>query len=516
MLVQAILYLGACLGIILAVQQLWEAERGLQHLRAQVGQVPVEVLLPAEPEGPRPVVVIAHGFSSSKQMMSPFAYTLARHGYVAATLDWSGHGRNPGPFPYDWSAVHAGDSALTRELEAVLAYVQSLPEVRGEQVALVGHSMGSAIVTRYARDHGEIAATIAVSAIFSDVLPAQPRNLLLLTGALELPRLQAAARAALAASGGGSEGETAGALAAGALAAGSLAAGDARRLVFVPYADHATVVLSPRALRETVQWLDGTFGRASEGAVDTRAVWVGLLAACALVLFWPVSRWLLQGWVERPGPCPLELVGVLLVLVIPAAAAPLLLRWLPYHLLPLAAGDYMVSLLALQGLLMLGLLAVTGCLDAPILGRFFSGRAWLAAGLLAACLVLAVGWALDRTLLSAWPTPQRAIVIGAAFLLVAPYFVCADYVTRAGSRGLNRILPLLAKAMLLGSLAWGASTSGGSSGVLVLFLPGLALLLAVGQLLSRRIYVLTGEPVVSGLFMALIFAWLTGSVFPLT
>ncbi|NLS77918.1 MAG: hypothetical protein GXY76_11725, partial [Chloroflexi bacterium] len=118
-------------------------------------------------------------------------------------------------------------------------------------------------------------------------------------------------------------------------------------------------------------------------------------------------------------------------------------------------------------------------------------------------------------LLSAWPTPQRAIVIGAAFLLVAPYFVCADYVTRAGSRGLNRILPLLAKAMLLGSLAWGVS-SGGGPGVLVLFLPGLALLLVAGQLLSRRIYVLTGEPVVSGLFMALIFAWLTGSVFPLT
>ncbi|WP_300971742.1 alpha/beta fold hydrolase [Thiocapsa sp.] len=45
----------------------------------------------------RPVVVIAHGFAGSRQMMQAYAVTLARNGYLAVTFDFPGHGRNSTP-----------------------------------------------------------------------------------------------------------------------------------------------------------------------------------------------------------------------------------------------------------------------------------------------------------------------------------------------------------------------------------------------------------------------------------
>ncbi|MFL5332109.1 MAG: alpha/beta hydrolase family protein, partial [Geminicoccaceae bacterium] len=74
---------------------LWRLEAlraGLTLDRAEVGQIPVTVFRPASPT-PAPVVVIAHGFSGSQQLMQAFAVTLARNGYLALTFDFPGHGR---------------------------------------------------------------------------------------------------------------------------------------------------------------------------------------------------------------------------------------------------------------------------------------------------------------------------------------------------------------------------------------------------------------------------------------
>ncbi|MFW6117262.1 MAG: alpha/beta fold hydrolase [Thermoproteota archaeon] len=45
---------------------------------------------------PCPAVVLCHGISGSKQMMSGMALELARNGFVALTIDLIGHGSSSG------------------------------------------------------------------------------------------------------------------------------------------------------------------------------------------------------------------------------------------------------------------------------------------------------------------------------------------------------------------------------------------------------------------------------------
>ncbi len=71
---------------------LWQLESttaGLSISRTSVGETPVTVFR-AESTASAPVVVIAHGFAGSQQLMQPFAATLARNGFIAVTYDCSG------------------------------------------------------------------------------------------------------------------------------------------------------------------------------------------------------------------------------------------------------------------------------------------------------------------------------------------------------------------------------------------------------------------------------------------
>ncbi|MBC7545738.1 MAG: alpha/beta hydrolase [Candidatus Sericytochromatia bacterium] len=96
--------------------------------------------LPAA-EGPRPAVVLCHGFASCLREWGDYPERLADAGYVVLAFDFSGSGESEGPATYITSASHLGDAL--RALETVLAR----PEVDG-RFALVGHSLGTAAVLR--------------------------------------------------------------------------------------------------------------------------------------------------------------------------------------------------------------------------------------------------------------------------------------------------------------------------------------------------------------------------------
>src|SRR4051794_16684417 len=79
---------------------------GLEVAPLRVAEIPALVYRKAA-GGPAPVVVIAHGFAGSQQMMQPFATTLAQAGFVAVTFDFPGHGGDPTPL----SGGLSGDKA---------------------------------------------------------------------------------------------------------------------------------------------------------------------------------------------------------------------------------------------------------------------------------------------------------------------------------------------------------------------------------------------------------------------
>ena len=256
--------------MIAIVAGLWQLETlraGLRIERVAVGAIPVTVFRPAA-TGPAPVVVIAHGFAGSQQLMQPFAVTLARNGFLALTFDFPGHGRNPVPLQGGIADDAARSAELLGALDAVIAFGRSQPEADG-RVALLGHSMASDIVVRYASAHPAIAATVAVSLFAPGVTATSPRNLLVVDGALEPGVLLDEGRRIVAMAAGGRPDE--------GVTYGNFADGTARRLALADGVEHIGVLYSAESMAEARDWLDQVLDRPGTGFVDARGPWLGLL-----------------------------------------------------------------------------------------------------------------------------------------------------------------------------------------------------------------------------------------------
>ena len=95
----------ATVAISIGLFQLQQGAEGLSITKTSVGKTPLTIFK-LQSTAPAPIVVIAHGFAGSQQLMQPFAETLARNGYIAVTFDFLGHGRNPAPMRGDVTPAH--------------------------------------------------------------------------------------------------------------------------------------------------------------------------------------------------------------------------------------------------------------------------------------------------------------------------------------------------------------------------------------------------------------------------
>ena len=325
---------------------LWQLESttaGLSITRTTVGETPVTVFRPKNTE-PAPVVVIAHGFAGSQQLMQPFAATLARNGFIAVTFDCLGHGHNPQPMTGDVTKVKEGPTpALVREFGKVAAFAQGLPGNDG-RIAVLGHSMASDIVIRYAQAHPEVAATVAVSMFSPVVTPTSPRNLAVIVGDNEPGKLKDEGRRVVSMVSGGTPDI--------GVTYGSFADGTARRVSFSPGVEHIGVLYSPESMAQARDWLDTVFGRNGNGYLDERGPALGLLFFGLTLLGWPLAATLPRVSVPPTG-AGLRWRKLLPVAVAPAILTPLILWKMPTNFLPILLGDYITMHFALYGLLTL-------------------------------------------------------------------------------------------------------------------------------------------------------------------
>ncbi len=238
--------------ILLSWQRIWAAGRGLttRPLATESG-TPLRFIGPEGASGV-PGVIVAHGFAGSSQLMTGYAYALARAGYGVVIFDFDGHGRASG-------ALDRGGDALQRNLESAYGALAAQPEVDPARVALLGHSMGSGAVMSAAIAHPErYRATVAVSPTSAAVTADAPRNLLLMAGTLE-PGFLDNARSLLNAAGGPND---------------DLAGGRGRMLVEAPNVEHITILFSRTGQQAAVDWLNRTFDRpAATVSADRRMVW---------------------------------------------------------------------------------------------------------------------------------------------------------------------------------------------------------------------------------------------------
>ena len=164
--------LAAAAMIGLSLWDLQAARGAVSITRVLLEETPITVYRPADDTAERPVVVIAHGFAGSQQLMIPFAMTLSRNGYLTVTFDFLGHGRNGRTLTGDITRIDGATRSLVTQTGAVADYA----------------------LARYAQSDPRVAATVAVSMFSPAVSANSPPNLLIIIGELEGMQKQEALR----------------------------------------------------------------------------------------------------------------------------------------------------------------------------------------------------------------------------------------------------------------------------------------------------------------------------------
>jgi len=505
--VLAVLSLAA---IALATWQLWLARGGVGVEEVTIGNTPALVFRPAPGEAVAdepPAVVVAHGFAGSKTLMTPFSVALAKNGYVAVAFDFFGHGEHPEPMTGDVTEIDGPTRALVAQTGEVADYALGLPET-GEGLAVVGHSMASDIVVRLAQEREDVDATVAISMFSPAVTAESPENLLVVVGEWEAGLRDEALRAVgLAVEGEAEEGVT----------YGDLAEGTARRAAFSDAAEHIAVLYDVESFRETVAWLDATFGIEREGEIETsaRLPWIGLLILGVLVLAWPASK--LLPTVSRPfAGAGLGWRALWPVIVVPAVVTPVLLRFLPTDFLPVVVGDYLAVHFFVYGVLTALMLWWRGRSHgglAPAGGPPRAGAMALATAAVTLYAIGALGLVIDFTVTNYVPVPARFPLLVAMAVGTLLYFLTAEWATRGEGAAGGAFVA--AKFAFLVSIALAVALDFERLFFLIIIIPVIVLFFIIYGLYSRWSYRRTGHPVPAAVANAFAFAWAITVTFPM-
>ena len=522
----------ALLAILAIAAALWNlrlATSGLTITRVDIEGIPATVFK-ASAEQNGPVVVIAHGFAGSQQLMRPFATTFARNGYTAITFDFAGHGRNISALRGNIIEVGGATQTLVKETNRVAQFSHTLGDGR---IAVLGHSMASDIVVRFAQAAPDVKATIAVS-MFSPAATAQsPPNLLVIVGewegmlkteALRVVGLFSAATQAIPTQALPTQALPTQAQA--GVTYRDIASGNTRRAAISDGVEHVSVLYSQASMREALAWLDSVFAikRTQAPYLDTTGPWIMLLLAGIVTLAWPLSS-LLPVVASPAVGAALPWRKLVLPLLLPVIVTPLLLRVLPTHFLPVLVGDYLAAHFAMYGLITALCLVVLGRqsasqkkvemrgLQSIKLPPFFAATA---------CVVVfgfvALVWPINLYVTSFVPGTMRTLLILAMLVGTAMFFIGDEWLTRGVAdtgKTSARGAYAATKIAFLVSLAIAVALDFERLFFLLIIIPVIVPFFVVYGLFSRWIYRRTGHPFVAAIANAIAFAWAVGVTFPL-
>jgi dienelactone hydrolase len=454
-----------------------------------------------------PIVILIHGFASDRSIMSTLARRMARSGLAVLTIDLRGHGANRNPFAENPTAAQS----LTDDVATAVAYARASPFVDGSRVIVMGHSMGAGAALDYAGQDPALAGAVMISGGWHLFGAIRPRNTLFIMAARDPKQISESATAIDAHLAGVEKPEF-------ATSYGDFKAGTATRAVVVPGTDHITVVFSPVAAREIIQWCDAAFGMApaTNLKLEDPRQRVALIASLAsIVLLFAVGRGvgsLVPAHERRPaGPAAwLGLLGFGIALLV---TMPLLTIDQAASFLPLVVGNVIVSWFALTGVLIIGAMALSGRFGWAQLSErpvtiFMSA---LLGFVVIYALQIPVGALFHRMT----PTPERLIAALIATALLIPFFLGFEALIRRGGMVTSTVLGVLGRAITVVLLGAGVA-AGVVPSVVALILPSLVIQFILFEIVVGSIYARSGNIVPAALVESAWLGWIIAMTMPIT
>lgn len=270
MLASRLTHLITALALTLAVWSLYSLESVRSSViieRVVLGETPATFYRVAQPTGE--LVIVAHGFGGSRQMMEAISLSLARAGHTAVAFDFIGHGRHPAPLSPKIETLTGTTQDLVDQTLSVVTEVQRRTGLT--DVSFVGHSMATDVIIRAGKRLDVVEAVVAISMYSDAVTPTHPERLLVVSGAFE-NRLRYVALEAVAQIGTANEGKT-------------VQSGDVlRRAVSAPWVGHVGVLWSPFTMSEISAWLGERVQTVTTGK------WIAALLISILIVFRSLVR----------------------------------------------------------------------------------------------------------------------------------------------------------------------------------------------------------------------------------
>jgi len=453
-----------------------------------------------------PAVVLIHGFSGDRRLMSTLARRLAENGYGVLAIDVNGHGENRNPF----NGGEAETDNLRENVKEAVDYLRSSDLVDGSRIVVMGHSMGAGAALDYATHDPNLKGAVMISGgwvlgperpknalfIFAENDPKEPiqeTSIALATHLANLPKIEL----------GKSYGE--------------FAQGNAVEAVRVPGVNHVTIVTSPEAATTIVKWLDSTFGTARTGAIDLKdprrgaARFALLMFVFLLVPLGRICGSMAPSWAEeRPGPSAwigLLIVGGALLASMPFAAED------PASFVPIIIGSIQISWFLVGGLILVGVIALSHPQE------WYRIREGAGVAMIAGAAGFAVAYvcqvAMSPLLHQLSLSPERLMVMAMGALLMFPFWIGFEMLVRRGGLAISTMWASLGRILILILMVVGVILDV-LPGVLMLILPIIVFAFVMIEIFSASAYSTSRNLVLIATFETIWWGWMLAAASPIT
>ncbi|HJR24409.1 MAG TPA: alpha/beta fold hydrolase, partial [Acidimicrobiales bacterium] len=451
----------------------------------------------APPKGERaPVIVLAHGYSADRASMSGLARSYTEAGYAVLSFDFRGHGAN----------THRFQGDLRDDFAAAVDWAETSPYVDGENIAVMGHSMGAGAALDFATLDARPKAVIPLSGGWVVNDGVVPGNTLFVVAENDPDRIHDRQQE---------------------LADQLTQLGGTVGQVEVGGSDHITVLRKDKTVAAVTEFLDPILGieRAdgdTPGIEDPRykTALLYLIVAFALVA-------LLGSVVGRAAPAGPQtdpagpvwggfalLVGALVVSMPVLGAGQ-------FDLLPIGAGQPIVIHAALASALLWGLrgLAQRGQLTGRVAEWIGPDRPWLSlrssgwTGLVAAGIVIALLIPLGPVVHRFVPTPQRAVYWVVMAAIALPFFAAFHGLIRRGEGWTAILIGAIGRVVLIAVLLLGLAV-GVLPMVISLVIPLLVLQYVLLELFAGGCYASSRNTTVIAIVDAVVIGWVATTLTP--